>query len=430
MAHTIKRLSHRTVQTLTKPGRHADGGGLYLSISPDGARRRWVFLFRHRRRGEAGSAKLREMGLGSAATVTLKEAREAAAKARDLIKQGLDPLAQEVAERQIPTFGEVADEVVASRGGGFRNAKHRAQWTMTLTEYAASLRDLPVNAITTDDVLQVLRPLWAKVPETASRLRGRIETVLNAAKAKGDRAGENPAQWRGHLDHLLPKRQKLQRGDHKALPYDEVPKLVERLRNSGSISALCLEFTILTATRSGESRSARWAEFDLDNDMWTVPAARMKAGREHRVPLSPRAKAIVTEMAETKVSEFVFPGQEATRPIRRGKSVPPSERGLSDMAMTTVMRRMKVDATVHGFRSAFRDWTAEATSAPREVAEAALAHVLENKVEAAYRRSDLFAKRRDLMNSWAKHCEPVVGRAVREPAARQDDASASGAAPA
>lgn len=424
MARTVKRLSDRTVKTITKPGRHADGDGLYLSVSPDGSRCRWVFLFRQRRPGDAGPGKLREKGLGSAISVSLKEARHAAAKVRDTIKQGFDPLAPEIAEQRVPTFGEVADEVIASRGSGFRNTKHRAQWKMTLTTYAAELRELPVNAITTDDVLKVLKPLWAKVPETASRLRGRVEKVLNAAKAKGHRTGENPALWRGHLDHLLPKRQKLTRGHHKALPYEKVPELVGRLRNSGSISALCLEFTILIAARTGEAVGARWEEFDLQDGVWTVPATRMKAGLEHRVPLSPRALAIVREMAKARVSDFVFPGQEVLRPSARGKGIPPKERGLSNMAMTLVMRRMKVDATVHGFRSAFRDWAAESTSVPREVAEAALAHVLENKVEAAYRRSDLFAKRRRLMTSWAKHCDPVQSRAAKKTAPQQEGAAA------
>lgn len=407
MARTINRLSARKVDTIKEPGRHADGGGLYLSISPDGSRRRWVFLFRYRRPGEDGPAKLREKGLGSAATVSLKDARDAAAKVREQLKLGQDPLAPTEVERRIPTFGEMADQVVASLGSGFRNAKHRAQWTSTLTQHAASLRAKEINAVSTDDVVKVLKPIWAKIPETASRVRARIEKVLDAAKASGYRSGENPARWRGHLDNWLPKQQKLSRGHHKALSYDMVPDLVRRLRESGSVSALCLEFTILTAARSGESRSARWAEFDLDNSVWTVPASRMKAGREHRVPLSPRAKAIVWNLAETKVSDFVFPGQEVTRRSARGKGTPPNERGLSDMAMATVLRRMKVDVTVHGFRSSFRDWAAENTNVAREVAEAALAHVLENKVEAAYRRSDLFGKRRELMNLWANHCEPI-----------------------
>ena len=252
---------------------------------------------------------------------------------------------------------------------------------------------MPVDAVTTEHVLGILQPIWSKVPETASRLRGRIEKVLDAAKARGYRTGENPARWRGHLDHLLPKRQKLTRGHHKALPYDEVPAFVARLRRTGSVSALCLEFTILTAARSGEAMGARWEEFDLERGVWTVPKERMKAGREHRVPLSDRARA--------------HPRAHGREPERRPRVSRPEEgaaalhHGAGDGDAADEGRR-----TVHGFRSAFRDWAAEQTSVPREVAEAALAHTLENKVEAAYRRTDLFEKRRALMEEWAQHCEP------------------------
>jgi integrase len=234
----------------------------------------------------------------------------------------------------------MAEEVISSLESGWRNPKHRDQWRMTLTRYCEPLAGIPVDAVSTDHVLAVLKPLWLKVPETASRLRGRIEKVLDAARAKGHRTGENPARWRGHLDHLLPPAQKLTRGHHKALPYEQVPELVARLRASGSTSALCLEFTILTAARSGEAMGARWAEFDLERGIWTVPASRMKAGREHRVPLSGRAMAILSRMHEGRVGDFVFPGLKGDRP-------------LSTMALEMVLRRMKVDATVHGFRSAF-----------------------------------------------------------------------------
>ena len=393
MANTTNRLSARAAATLRKPGRHSDGGGLYLSISADGSRRRWVFLYRWKQPGETGQGKLREMGLGSASAVSLAKARELAAEARDLLRNRRNPLEARSAARKVPSFGEMADEVVSALESGWRNPKHRDQWRMTLTEYCQPIRPIPIDAVTTEHVLSVLKPLWSKVPETASRLRGRIEKVLDAAKAKGHRSGENPARWRGHLDHLLPPRQKLTRGHHKALPYEDVPALMARLRASGSVSALCLEFTILTAARSGEAMGARWDEFDLDRGVWTVPRERMKAGREHRVPLSDRAKQIVSTMAEGRVSDFVFPGNRPGRP-------------LSIMALEMVLRRMKVDATVHGFRSAFRDWAAEQTSVPREVAEAALAHVLESRVEAAYRRSDLFEKRRQLMEEWAMFLEP------------------------
>jgi integrase len=333
------------------------------------------------------------MGLGSASTVSLARARELAAEARALLAEGRNPLTLREPAVSVPTFGEMANQVIAALETGWRNPKHRDQWRMTLTTYCEPIRTVPVDAVTTEHVLGILQPIWSKVPETASRLRGRIEKVLDSAKAKGYRTGENPARWRGHLDHLLPKRQKLTRGHHKALPYEKSPALMARLRQSGSVSALCLEFTILTAARSGEAMGARWSEIDLDRGVWTVPKERMKAGREHRVPLSERAKEILTAMGQVRTGDLVFPGRKQNR-------------SLSTMALEQVLRRMKIDATVHGFRSAFRDWAAEQTSVPREVAEAALAHTIENKVEAAYRRTDLFEKRRALMNQWAEHCEP------------------------
>ena len=270
---------------------------------------------------------------------------------------------------------------------------------MTLSKYCMQIRDIPVDAISTDEVLAVLKPLWTKVPETASRLRGRIEKVLDAAKAKGHRSGENPARWRGHLDSLLPKHQRLRRGHHKALSYLEIPFLVERLRASGSVSAQCLEFALLTAARSGEALGAHWSELDLSGGVWRVPASRMKAGREHRVPLSARACEIVRSLESRRRGDYVFPGQKADRP-------------LSSMALGKVLRRLKVDATVHGFRSAFQDWAADQSEAPGEVAEAALAHTNENKVEAAYRRTDLFERRRVLMEHWAQQCEPRAEKPV------------------
>jgi integrase len=261
----------------------------------------------------------------------------------------------------------------------------------------AAIRAKAVDAIDTADVLSVLKPLWLVAPETASRLRGRIEAVLAAATAKGHRIGPNPAQWRNHLDHLLPKRGRLTRGHHAAMPYADVPAFIGRLRENGSLSALALEFAILTAARSGEVLGARWGEIDLTAKVWTVPAARMKAGREHRVPLSDRALAILEEVARLHPDEetvrFIFPGRKPGR-------------GLSSMALEMVLRRMEIDVTPHGFRSSFRDWAGEETSFPREVAEAALAHTLKDKVEAAYRRGDALEKRRNLMAAWTGFCEP------------------------
>jgi integrase len=263
---------------------------------------------------------------------------------------------------------------------------------MTLRDYAAPLRRLPADKITTDDVLSVLKPVWNTRPETASRLRGRIERVLDAAKAHGLRSGENPARWRGHLDQLLPKRQQLARGHHAAMSYADLPAFIEDLQAREGSAARALEFAILTAARSGEVLGASWEEFDLEGAAWTVPATRMKAGREHRVPLSRRALKIVRAMHDIREGDFVFAGQKPGSP-------------LSVMALEMVLRRMKIDdATVHGFRSAFRDWAAECTNFPNEVCEAALAHVIENKAEAAYRRGDLFEKRRKLMDAWGTYC--------------------------
>jgi integrase len=283
----------------------------------------------------------------------------------------------------------------------WRNEKHAAQWEMTLRDYAAPIRRRAVGEITTDDVLSVLKPFWNEKPETASRLRGRIERVLDAAKAQGLRSGENPARWRGHLDQLLPKRQRLTRGHHAAMDYAELPVFMMELKARQATAARALEFAILTAARSGEVLEARWHEIDLDRAVWSIPAARMKAGREHRVPLSKEALELIKALHEVSQGEAVFSGQKAGKP-------------LSVMALAMVLRRMKIaGVTVHGFRSAFRDWAAECTNFANEVCEAALAHVIENKAEAAYRRGDLFEKRRKLMEAWATYCAtPTVGQIV------------------
>ncbi|MDR6332579.1 integrase [Xanthobacter flavus] len=369
---------------MTTPGRHADGGNLYLSISTNGGRR-WIFLYRW-------SGKQLEMGLGSARDISLARARELADTARAQLAEGISPLSLRRAEQAVPTFGEAADALVDDIAPGFRNAKHIEQWRMTLKEYAASLRDKSVADIATDDVLAVLKPLWATKQETASRLRGRIERVLDAAKAKGLRSGENPARWRGHLDALLPKRQKLQRGHHAAMPYADVPAFVKRLRALKGATALALEFLILTAARTGEVRGATWAEIDLEAKVWTVPAPRMKAGKVHRVPLTAAAlDALTRAMALQPKSEgaaFIFPGGKPGKP-------------LSAMALDMQMRRLKSEMTVHGFRSSFRDWAGEETAFPREIAEAALAHTVGDATERAYRRADALEKRRKLMEAWA-----------------------------
>jgi integrase len=387
----LNKLSDRTVKTVTKPGRHSDGGGLYLNVTGGGGRS-WVFMW-------TKEGRQREMGLGSLAAVSLASARARAAKARELIAEGGDPLEVRTVERKtMPTFGEIADRLVANMAPSWRNDKHADQWRMTLTTYAAPLRSKPVDTIGTEDVLAVVQPLWNSKPETASRLRGRIEKVMDAARALKHHPGPNPAAWKGNLASLLPARQKLTRGHHPAMPYPEVPAFVLRLRATGGISALALEFTILTAARSGEVLGARWPEIDLAAKTWTVPASRMKGKREHRVPLPDRALAILRAVATLRADDAadaapVFPG------MRPGA-------GLSVMALDMVLRRMKVaDATVHGFRSSFRDWAGESTSFPREVAEAALAHQVGDETERAYRRGDALERRRGLMAAWAAFIE-------------------------
>jgi integrase len=392
------KLTARRVET-AKPGKYGDGGGLQLSVASGGAKK-WVLRF-------LWQGRPREMGLGSYPEVGLADARERALAGRKLARSGVDPIAARKKSEGVPTFGELADEIAGHLAEGFRNAKHKAQWRMTLTVYAEPLRAKPVDKIETSDVLALLQPIWREKPETASRLRGRIERVLNAAKAKGYRTGENPAAWRGHLENLLPKPSRLSRGHHAAMRYQDVPAFVARLREREAVAGLALEFAILTAARSGEILGARWVEIDLDANVWTIPAERMKAAREHRVPLSEPALAILRKVNEVKVSDYVFPGQRSGKP-------------LSVMALEMVLRRMGIeDATVHGFRSAFRDWAGNETPFPRELAEHALAHVIGDKAEQAYRRSDALARRRELMDAWARHCEGGAGEnvlAFRRPA--------------
>ena len=394
MPRLLNRLTDRTINsTKIKPGRHADGGGLYLVVDRPGgkeAAKRWVFLYRK-------EGRLREMGLGGLLNVPVAKARAEAENWRQVLGSRAnrgDP----ITERKrltggVPTFGDFADKFLDAKGPGWRNDKHRAQWRMTLTEYASGLRRKPVNEIATEDVLSVLKLIWTEKPETASRLRGRIERVLDAARAAGHRTEENPARWRGHLDQLLSKRQKLSRGHHAAMPYDEVPAFVAGLRERPAVAARALEFTILTAARSGEALAARWDEINFDAKLWMVPAGRTKAAREHRVPLSDRGIAILREMETGRIGDYVFPGQRHRRP-------------LSNMAFEMLLRRITSPYTAHGFRSSFRDWAGDKTTFPREVAEAALAHAIGNETEAAYRRSDALEKRRKLMDAWAAYCEP------------------------
>lgn len=384
MARQLHKLSHRFAETVTKAGIYGDGGQLFLRVKPNGSKS-WVFIYQWRR-------KRREMGLGVFPDVSVAKARTKAADARELLADGKDPIGERDAEKGRPTFGALADQVVEDLKPGFRNPKHAAQWTYTLGTLAAPLRELRVDEITTDDVLKVLKPLWTTKPETASRLRGRIERVLDAARVRGFRTAENPARWRGQLSHLLPPPKKLSRGKHAAMPYEQVPAFMRMLRSREGVAARALEFAILTAARTGEVLGAQWSEFDLEAKVWTVPRERMKAGRPHRVPLCKRAVAIIEEMKKLSRADHVFPGTKRDAP-------------LSNMSLTAVLKRMKLDAyTVHGFRSAFRDWAGDETHHPHEAIEFALAHVVGSKTEAAYRRSDALDHRKRLMDDWAAYC--------------------------
>ncbi|MER2509209.1 MAG: integrase arm-type DNA-binding domain-containing protein [Amaricoccus sp.] len=370
-------------------GWHGDGDGLWLRVQLSGSRS-WVFVsIRHGRR--------REMGLGpyggGARQVSLAAARVKAEEVREILGRGGDPF-REMGERQARvkarTFGEIADELIEVKAPTFRNAKHLDQWRMTLAVYAKPLRKLPVAEVSTDDVAAVLRPIWATKAETAGRLRGRVEAVLDYAKALGLRDGENPARLKGHLDHILGKRPRLTRGHHAAMPWADVPAFFARLREAEGFGARALELTILCATRTGETRGATWDEIDFDKALWTIPAERMKAGKEHIVPLAPPAVEMLRGLPRMDGNPHLFPGR-VKGPI-------------SDMTMTKAMGALGAEAfTVHGFRSAFRDWCGDATNFPRDVAEMALAHKVGDATEQAYRRASALAKRGKLMEAWAAY---------------------------
>jgi len=399
VARTLNKLSDSAARNEKAPGRHSDGGGLYLNVSAAGTKS-WLFMWTPTGAKTAtGRALRREMGLGAYPTVTLAKARQRAAECRSAVEDGRDPIADRQKEAE-PTFGECADLYIASIKSEWRNAKHEYQWKQTLTDYCQPIRSQRVSEIGTSDVLSVLNPVWQSKNETASRLRGRIERVLDFAKVKGWRTGENPAVWRGHLRNILPKRQKLQRGHQPAMPYTDVPDFVDRLRTMEALAARALEFTILTVARSGEVIGAQWSEVDFDKGTWTVPAVRMKAGNKHVVPLSAPAIDLLQKLHESRLSNYIFPGPSPKKP-------------LSDMAMLMMLRRMKVvDVTVHGFRSSFRDWAGDETNFPREVAEAALAHKVGDETERAYRRADAIEKRRKLMQSWANYLAAPAAKNV------------------
>jgi integrase len=397
MARTIGKLTALAITQAKRRGYYGDGGGLLLQVSANGAKS-WVFRFKE-------SGRLREMGLGPTHTVSLAEARQKALECRKARLDGLDPIEARRGKRiqtkldaaKAMTFAACAERYIASHKAGWRNPKHAAQWPATLGTYVFPVfGSLPVQAVDVGLVMKAIEPIWVQKPETAGRVRGRIESVLDWATARGYRQGENPARWRGHLENLLPKKSKVRRVEHHAaLPYAEIAAFVAELRQRDGVAARALEFAILTAARTGEVIGAKWDELDLGERLWTVPAERMKAGKEHRVPLSDAALAILEGMRKIRQGDHIFPGSKARRPI-------------SNMAMLMLLRRMgRGDLTAHGFRSSFRDWAAERTGFPAEVAEMALAHTVSNKVEAAYRRGDLFQKRRQLMDAWARHCAAV-----------------------
>lgn len=368
-------------------GMHAAGGatGLYLRVAPSGARN-WIL------RVMVGSRR-RDMGLGGWPDVPLGEARDRARQARRKIDEGVDPIearrAAKTVLRDTPSFSECARRTIEAKRPEWKSAKHAEQWKNTLDTYARPVvGNMPVDQVELRHIVEILSPIWVEKTETATRLRARLEAVLAWAGASGFRKGENPARWRGNLDAVLAKPGKVAKVEHhRALPFIQLPAFMAALRNREGTSARALEFLILTATRSGEVRGATWEEIDLKDDVWTIPASRMKAGKEHRVPLAPRTVALLKQLPRFADTALLFP----------------AERGgmLSDMALTALMRRMEVDAVPHGFRSTFRDWAAEHTEYPRDVAEMALAHTIGDKVEAAYRRGDLFSKRTAMMADWA-----------------------------
>lgn len=397
MPRIAKMLSPKAVAALPD-GTHAVGGvdGLMLQVRNEGAAKSWVLRVRI-------NGRRRVIGLGSYRDVSLADARRRAQAKRTAIANGEDPLAERRARRaaemeamNVLTFDEAARRYIAFKEVEWRNGKHRDQWRNTLATYASPVMGkVPVDQVTKDHVMRVLLPIWTTKTETATRVRGRIESVLDWAKAADMRTGDNPAQWKGNLDKLLPTPTKVARVEHhKSLPIDGMHEFMQALRKREGLAARALEFAILTAARSGEVRGATWDEIDLERAVWVIPGERMKAGKEHRVPLSPAAVELLDALPRI-AGGLVFPGTKG--------------QPLSNMSLLAVMKRMKVDAVPHGFRSTFRDWAAERTAYPSEMAEMALAHTISDKVEAAYRRGDMFAKRARMMADWAKFIDTPAG---------------------
>lgn len=384
------KLTDSKIKAITKIGVHGDGDGLYLRVQASGSRS-WIFIWRR-------FGIRREIGLGpygsGAGHVSLAAARVKAQECRDLIGRGADPKT-ELSERQAAikqmTFGQIADEFVEVMKPKWKSEKSLQRWQRFTITYADSIRKVPITQVSTDDILRVLRPLWHTKPESAAKCREALKLIMDHAKARGLRTGENPAEWKGNLEALLPPPKKLVRGHHAAMPYGDVSAFLVKLAEVNGVAGRALEFTILTAARSGETRGATWGEIDIPSKLWTIPASRMKAGREHRVPLTDRAVAILNEMKERATDDLVFPGARSKTP-------------LSDMSLSKALKSAGGgDFTVHGFRSAFRDWAGNETSFPRELAEQSLAHEIGSAVEKAYRRSDALEKRRKLMTAWANY---------------------------
>jgi integrase len=397
MAKKAAGLTARRVLTEARPGLHGDGGGLYLQVAPTGSK---SWILRYQLRG-----RRRDMGLGAAGLFSLADAREKAVAARRLVAEGIDPIAdrkareaarlaaEDAAEKASKTFRQCAEGYIAAQRAGWRNPKHAAQWASTLETYAYPvLGDMPMASIDPSHIKKVLAPIWETKTETASRLRGRIEAIFDSAKAETIVTGDNPAAWQGNVKHFFPAKGKVKKVEHHAaLPYADLPAFWPKLQGQDGMGARALELAILTATRSGEVLGARWEEIDLDGATWTVPGDRMKAGLEHRIPLSGPALALLRRLAAIRTGDLVLPGQGGDRP-------------LSNMTMTACLRRMKAGVTAHGFRSSFRTWASEISIYPSDVAEAALAHS-KGKLTASYQRGDLFEKRRELMAAWASYVE-------------------------
>ena len=412
-------LSAIKIAKLTQPGRYGDGGNLWLQVTDTGRKdddgaaivtKSWVFRYRLNRRSRA-------MGLGPVELVSLADAREVARDARRLLLKGKDPIEERDKARKADeeqkrveaarsvTFQHCAEKYIAAHEASWKNEKHRAQWKSTLKTYAyPEIGELPVSAVDLALVLRILEPIWDEMRETADRVRGRIETVLDWARVAGYRQGENPARWRGHLDQLLARKSKRATRHHPAMPYKDVPAFVRELRARDGISARALEITMLAAARTCETIEATWDEIDREARIWTVPAARMKSGRDHRVPLSDRCIAILGALPQIEGCPYLFPGPLL---FPDGRTKP-----ISNMAMLELLRGMRPGLTVHGFRSSFKDWATEQTDHARDIVEAALAHVIGDKTEVAYRRGDAIAKRRALMDDWTTYCGSKVERAL------------------